>query len=179
MRKVIKGQGFILRPFKRTDYKILAKKINHRDVYRYTRNIPYPYKESDAKKFLNSILSEYKKKNINSYHLAIIINNEIAGSVSFIKIEPGHKAEIGYWLAKDHWGKGIMLVAVKKIVAIGFKDFKLNKIFAHVLVANKRSYKVLIKNGFKKEGLLIQHVKKDGKLKDEYILGKYKYGNRN
>ncbi|MCH7492798.1 GNAT family N-acetyltransferase [Patescibacteria group bacterium] len=174
MKKIIKGQGFTLRPFNKTDYKILAKKINHRDIYRHTLNIPYPYRESDAKKFLNKILNEYKKKESDGYHLAVIIDDEIAGSVGLMKIERGHKAEIGYWLAKDHWGKGIMPLTIKKIVTMGFRDFKLKKIYAYVMVANRRSYQVLIKNGFKKEGLLIQHVKKDGKLKDEYILGKYK-----
>jgi len=179
MQKIIKGKNFNLRPFKRTDYKVLAKKINHRDIYRYTLNIPYPYKESDAKKFLNKILSAYRKKNNIALHYAIEVNDEISGCVSLMKIEKGHKAEIGYWLSKEHWNKGIMSAAVKKIVAIGFKELKLKKIYAYVFVENKGSYKVLIKNGFKKEGLLIQHVKKDGKLRDEYILGKYKYGNRN
>lgn len=179
MKKIIKGKGFILRSFKKTDYKMLAKKINYKDIYRYTLNIPYPYKTSDAIKWVNRIVNQYKKKSPTNFHLAIEIDSEVTGCVSLKKIEYGHKAELGYWLAKQYWHKGIMSEAVAQIISLGFKKFKLKKIFACVIVGNTASLKVLAKNGFKKEGLLIQHVKKDGKLKDEYILSKYKYGNRN
>ena len=63
-----------------------------------------------------------------------------------------------------------------ELVRIGFREFKLKKIYANIFTRNKASYRVLAKNGFVKEGLLIQHTKKDCKLLDEYIVAKYKYG---
>ena len=174
MKKIIKGKNFLLRPFKKPDYKVLARKINHKDIYRYTLHIPYPYKTSDAVKWLNRIVNQYKRKSPTNFHLAVDIDSEVSGCVSLMKIEPGHKAEIGYWLAKEYWGQGIMSNAVSKILTLGFREFKLKKVYAYVFLNNKGSYKVLIKNGFKKEGLLIQHTKKDGKLRDEYLLAKIK-----
>jgi len=177
MKKSITGKGFILRPFKKTDYKVLAKKINHRDIYRNTLHIPYPYKESDAVTWLKKIVNQYKKKSQTNFHLAIEVDNEVSGCVSLMQIEPGHKAELGYWLAKQNWRQGIMSQAVAQMVRVGFKKFKLKKIYAYIMTKNVASLKVLRKNGFYKEGLLVQHVKKDGKLKDEYVLVKYRYGN--
>jgi len=174
MEKIIKGKGYLLRSFKRADYKILAQKINHKDIYRYTLNIPYPYTKNDAKKWLNKIVQQYKRKSPHGFHLAIEIKGEVAGCISLMKIEYGHKAEIGYWLAKEYWGQGIMSGVVSKILTLGFKEFKLKKIYACVLIENKSSYRVLINNGFIKEGLLIQHTKKDGKLMDVYLLAKFK-----
>lgn len=171
---VIKGNGFTLRPLKKTDYRILARKINDRNIYRYTLNIPYPYTLADARKWLSKIVKQYKQKPATGFHLAIVIDGELAGCVSLMKIEKNHKAELGYWLAREHWGRGITSRAVAAMVKLGFRKFGLKKIYAYVFVKNKASYKVLLKNGFKKEGLLIQHVKKDGKLEDEYIVAKYK-----
>ena len=170
---IIRGHGFILRPLKKSDYKILANKINDRGIYRNTLNIPFPYTPAYAKKWLNKVIKQYQHKPVTGFHLAIVIASELAGCVSLMKIEKNHKAELGYWLAREHWGQGIMSKAVAAMVKLGFGTFRLKKIYAYVFVENTGSYRVLIKNGFKKEGLLIQNVKKDGKLKDEFILAKY------
>ncbi|MFA5135650.1 MAG: GNAT family protein [Patescibacteria group bacterium] len=175
MKKIVlPGNGFVLRPFQQGDYAALAEKINDRDIYRFTLQIPYPYSKKDGKAFIKTVLQQYKKKAAEHFHLAIDINGELSGCVSLMNIEKGHKAEIGYWLAKEQWGKGIMSNAVSKMVSVGFRHFKLRKIYAYVFTNNKRSYSVLAKNGFKKEGLLIQHTKKAGKLMDEYILATIK-----
>lgn len=163
-----------MRPLKKSDYKILARKINDRTIYRYTTNIPYPYSVNDAKKWLNKVMRRYRSRLPDAYDQAIEIGGELGGSISLMKIEKNHKAEMGYWLAREYRGQGIMSKAVAAMVKLGFRKFGLKKIYAYVFVKNKGSYRVLIKNGFKKEGLLIQHVKKDGKLQDEYILAKYK-----
>jgi RimJ/RimL family protein N-acetyltransferase len=170
---IIGESGFILRPLKKADYKVLTRKINDRSIYRFTTNIPYPYSVSDARKWLEKVMRRYRSKLPDAYDLAIEINGELAGSISLMKIEKGHKAELGYWLAKEYRGQGIMSRAIAEMVRIGFNKLKLKKIYAYVFTHNTASYRVLVKNGFKKEGLLIQHVKKDGKLKDEYILAKY------
>ncbi|MFA6098678.1 MAG: GNAT family N-acetyltransferase [Patescibacteria group bacterium] len=178
MAKKIKNKiNYLLRPFKKSDYKILVRKINHRDIYRNTLHIPYPYKEQDAKKWITEILRRYKSKSPGSYNLAIEVDGEVSGGISLKNIEKEHKAEIGYWLAREYWGQGIMSSAVADMTALGFKKFKLRKVYAYVFTRNKASLRVLVKNGFKKEGLLIQHTKKDGKLLNEFILAKYKHGN--
>ncbi len=164
---------FLLRPFRKSDDKILARRINDWSIYRYTMNIPYPYSVRDARKFLRKVIAQYRQRSSMGLHLVIDIDDELAGSVSLVKIEKGHKAELGYWLAKEYRGQGIVSRAVAEMVKIGFNKLKLKKIYAYVFTNNTASYRVLVKNGFKKEGLLIQHVKKNGKLKDEYILAKY------
>ena len=170
----IKGDGFLLRSLEKADTAVLAKKINNRNIYRYTMNIPYPYKIRDARKWLDKVVRQYRLTKSDSFNLAIEIDGELSGGIGVNKIIIGHKAEMGYWLSEEHWGKGIMTRVVAKMTAYCFKKFRLKKIYAYVFVQNTGSYRVLAKNGFKKEGLLIQHVKKDGKLKDEYAMAKYK-----
>ncbi|MGF9966980.1 GNAT family N-acetyltransferase [Bacillus rhizoplanae] len=70
---------------------------------------------------------------------------------------------IGYFLAEVYWGKGIASEAVYTIVKFLFEDVHINRIQAEVLPANDFSKKVLLKNGFIKEGLLRQATLWSGK----------------
>ncbi|MCP1123954.1 alanine acetyltransferase [Bacillus sp. AFS018417] len=70
---------------------------------------------------------------------------------------------IGYFLAEKYWGKDIAPEAVHAIVKFLFEDVHINRIQAEVMPANEISKKVLLKNGFIKEGLLRQATLWSGK----------------
>lgn len=163
---------FTLRPFQKSNARNIAKYINDKQIYRNTSHIPYPYKLKDAHQWLKKILPNYRKKIPHDVHLAIEINNEICGCVSLMEIDLGHKAEIGYWLARKYWGGGIMSTAVQEMLKFGCKELKLKRVYAYVFTFNKASVKVLMKNGFKKEGLLKRDVVKDRKRLDSILLAK-------
>lgn len=63
---------------------------------------------------------------------------------------------IGYYLAEAYWGKGIATEAVHTIVKYLFEEVVINRIQAEVMPLNEPSKKVLLKNGFLKEGLIRQ-----------------------
>lgn len=63
---------------------------------------------------------------------------------------------IGYYLAEASWGKGIASEAVATIVKFLLEEVNVNRIQAEVMPLNEPSKKVLLKNGFSKEGLLRQ-----------------------
>ena len=75
-------------------------------------------------------------------------------------------AELGYWLAEPHWGKGIMTGAVRRICAEGFARWDIVRIFAEPYAYTTPSRRVLEKAGFALEGVLRQSVWKRGKLLD-------------
>jgi RimJ/RimL family protein N-acetyltransferase len=81
-----------------------------------------------------------------------------------------HRAEIGYWLGKPHWGGGIMTAVVRRICDIAFAEFGLVKITAHVFSDNVASARVLEKCGFQLEGLLRKHYLKDLKFFDSRLF---------
>ncbi|MFA5187958.1 MAG: GNAT family protein [Patescibacteria group bacterium] len=171
---VIKTKQFTIRPFKMSDAKDIVKNINNKKVSQYLSTVPYPYGIKDAKTYLNKVITQYKVKEPATYACGIEINGEICGSIGLHRIKIGHKAELGYWLAEKHWGKGIMSKAVSLFVAQGFKKFKLIRIYAYVFAQNKGSKIVLENNGFKLEGYLKKHVKSNNKIYDAYLFAKVK-----
>ncbi|MNC05736.1 Ribosomal-protein-serine acetyltransferase [compost metagenome] len=63
---------------------------------------------------------------------------------------------LGYFLSEAHWGKGIATEAVGILLDYLFKAGSINRIQAEVMPLNEASKKVLLKNGFIKEGTLRQ-----------------------
>ena len=173
MKTTIKSKQFILRPYKRKDEKSLTKNINDRHIYRYTLRIPYPFTVKDAKKWIERCIRQGKKPAKKEINFTIDINGEASGGIGLRDIEK-HKAEIGYWLAKKHWGKEVMTEAVRLATNFAFKNLKLKRVYAPVFIKNKASARVLEKNGYKMEGILRKHYMKDGKMIDVMLYAKVK-----
>ncbi|MDD5040063.1 MAG: GNAT family protein [Patescibacteria group bacterium] len=172
MKYVIKTKRFTLRPFVKADAQALARNINDYRIYRYTLHIPFPYSIRHAHRWLTKVTKRYVLKRPASIPFAIDIAGEAAGCVDIMNIEQGDRAEIGYWLARRFWGRGITTRAVKLVGAFAFKQFKLKKLYAYTFVRNKASMAVLTKNGFIKQALLREHIKKAGGWVDEYVWEK-------
>nr|WP_048058324.1 GNAT family protein [Pyrococcus yayanosii] len=67
-------------------------------------------------------------------------------------------AELGYFLAKEFWGKGYATEAVSLALTYAFEWINLRKVIARVYAPNKASIRVLEKNGFILVGRLREHV---------------------
>ena len=130
--------------------------------------MPHPYPRKGALEFIKYTHSQMKKK--KSYHLGIISkdNNKLIGIISLSKIDWTHKnAELGYWIGKKHWNKGLMTEAVNLILSLAFKQLKLHRIYAYIFEGNTGSKRVLEKSGFKFEGKRRECVFKDNKWKND------------
>ena len=80
-------------------------------------------------------------------------------------------AQIGYWLAQEHEGKGIISRSMQQFVAFLFDKTGLNKIEIRFVQANKRSAKVAARMGFKIEGVIRQSVMRNGMPEDMVVTG--------
>lgn len=73
--------------------------------------------------------------------------------------EGGRRANLGYALARDHWGRGIAAAAITQVVGRVFDDLPgLERLEAVTDVDNARSQRVLEKAGFRREGLLRRYI---------------------
>lgn len=157
----------------------LVEYLNDRDIYEATLRIPYPYAEADADRFLQ-LDADATAKHGHLVHFAIRdVSDALIGGCGFEGLAYGHRAEIGYWLAKPFWGQGIMTTVVRALCAYAFSEWNLVRITAHVFTFNKRSARVLEKNGFQFEGLLRKHHQKGGQFVDSLLYAKVKQSTEN
>ena len=155
-----------LRKIQLSDKSQLAKVINNKKIWDNVRNtLPFPYSEKDAVQFINMVLKDKTK------HIYVILyDNILVGTIGLH--EEGdvyaNSAELGYVIDEAYWGKGIATKAVELITKIGLEEIKLRRIFAGVFEHNVGSMKVLEKNGYQKEGVLVKAVLKNDQLLDEH-----------
>ena len=90
------------------------------------------------------------------------------GSIGVFRQQNIHRqtAEMGYYIAEEYWGKGIMTDAVKQICNYVFKNSDILRIYAEPFAYNTGSCRVLEKAGFQYEGTLRNNAVKNGKVID-------------
>src|SRR5262249_1735077 len=147
--------------------------LKEKAIYDHTLRIPFPYTEGDAEAWL-ALVQKTTQEHCQAVNWAI--RNEadyLIGGIGFdgFTIGQSHRAEIGYWLAKPYWGRGIMTAVVRNTCAFAFHKWGLAKITAHVFAFNPASARVLEKCGFEQEGYLKKHYLKDGQLIDAKVYG--------
>lgn len=127
---------------------------------------PNPFTENDAIEFIKP---ELEKKPAQRF--LIYYNNEIAGEIGINLKEDVFRlnAEIGYFISKNFWGKGLATQAVKKMTEYAFAHFDIVRLVAGVFDFNKSSMKVLEKNGYYLESVRKNAVIKNGQIIDDYI----------
>lgn len=132
---------------------------------------PNPYTEKDAIEFINLEIVKSPTERFLIYW-----NNEVAGEIGITLKEDVFRlnAEIGYFISKEYWGKGLATKAVEKMVEYTFEHFDVVRIVAGVFDFNKPSMKVLEKNGFYLESIRKKAVIKNGEIIDDYIWVKLK-----
>ena len=167
----IKTKRLILRKPSVKDAKDLARNGNEKDMFYFTWYIPYPFTVSKAIKIIKWLNKEIRKKEDGDKTLAFCItlknNGEVIGVIDLYDISNKNKrAKIGYWIGKEHRGKGFASEAVKAVLNIGFKKMKLNKISAETLKDNYGSNKLLKRLEFKEIGIKKKHKLLEGKLRD-------------
>lgn len=95
---------------------------------------------------------------------------EIVGSCGFLNRVAKHsRAEIGFELHKEYWGKGIASEAIASVVSYGFEQMNLQRIEALIELENTSSQKAVERQGFMREGLLRSYEYTCGKFDDLYM----------
>jgi ribosomal-protein-alanine N-acetyltransferase len=130
---------------------------------------PHPYTVNSGVHWINFA------QNSNSI-FAITINDKAIGSISLQQHSDIERlsAEVGYWIGEDYWGNGITSSALEGIVNYGFKELKLQRIFAVPLEQNIASRRVLEKNEFLLEGILRKSVIKFNEIYNQALYAKIK-----
>jgi len=83
------------------------------------------------------------------------------------------KAEIGFWLLTEYWGKGIVSEAIPLILDYAFRELKLHRIEAFIETENLNCKKVIIKLGFQHEGTMKDCEIKNGEFISLDIYAKF------
>ena len=90
----------------------------------------------------------------NGFNAGIFLNGKLVGMISFHFINWKTKyTSIGYYLAKETEGKGVITSCIKALINFAFKELVLNKVEIQCAESNIKSRKIPERLGFKQEGI--------------------------
>ncbi len=155
-----------IRKWELADAKDLSAALSNTKVQDNLRDgLPYPYTEQDGMDFISAMLSANENE---TFAFAITTEGKVIGSIGVSRQGNIHSltAELGYYIAEEYWGKGIMTKAVKQICKYVFDNSDILRIYAEPFAFNAASCRVLEKAGFQYEGTLRSNAIKNGKVTD-------------
>lgn len=165
-----------IRKWKLTDAIDLASALSNKHIQDNLRDgLPYPYTEKDGRDYISAMLSANEN---DTFAFAITVDDKVIGSIGVFRQENIHRqtAELGYYIAEEYWGKGIMTEAVKQICDYAFQNSDIIRIYAEPFSYNQASCRVLEKAGFQCEGTLRSNAVKGGKVIDMKMYSRIKAG---
>ena len=130
------------------------------EVARRLSRVPHPYGHADFRFFLERVV-------VMEPTWAIVLRqtNELAGVIGLAPDQDGQSAELGYYIGRAHWGRGLATEAGQAIVHLGTEDIGYTRLTSGYHADNPASGRVLAKLGFKPVGISNRKCLAEGKDK--------------
>ena len=142
-------ERLLLRPGWAEDAPALARAIADEQIVRNLATAPWPYALKDAEAFLAAPRDPVMP--------SFLITERTAGEPRIVGAcglgrRPSGAVELGYWIARPHWGQGFATEAARALIDIA-RALKLPRLEGSHFVDNPASGRVLEKLGFVPTGL--------------------------
>lgn len=166
VNKTILTERLLLRLFTPSDAKAVAALCNNYNIYQNTLYLPYPYTVEDALTWIDRHEDNFNAR--LSYEFAVTDKDSgvLYGAIALSHNEKFNNGELAYWIGEEFWGNGYATEAAQAMLRYAFEDRQYHKVFARYFSSNPASGKVMQKIGMTREGILRDHIRKDGRYED-------------
>jgi RimJ/RimL family protein N-acetyltransferase len=167
---VLDGLSVLLREFRSSDAPAAHGWVGDPDAVRY---VPLgPLDTAGSVEYVEQLIAEAKRDPRDAYTLAIVEKDsgEVIGSVALgIDSRAHRRAELGYILRQDRWGRGYATEAASLMIDFAFDQLAMNRVWAVCDPENPASTRVLEKCGMTGEGRLHEDLLVHGLWRDSLL----------
>ena len=163
---VLETERLLFREFTLNDTEdFFALNTNEKVIQYFDR--PKMQSMEEAIKMIKKISTSFENNEGITWAIELKETRKIIGHITYWRIIKEHyRAEMGYSLFPEYWGKGFMSEAIQQVIVFGFSKLKFHSIEANVDPRNISSMKLLERAGFKREGYLKENFYFNGKFFD-------------
>jgi len=167
--------GLIMRILSHSDASKVYKVVdNNRNYLR----IWLPWVDgTDSPTVTENVIASWKKdyEGKRDVILGIFESGEYIGNIGLHDLKrPNRSGMVGYWLAENRQGRGIMTDCVRALTDFGFGTLGLNRIYIHCAAGNKKNRAIPERFGFVQEGVFQDGEFLYGTFQDLIIYGTVK-----
>ena len=167
----LETERLLLRPFQQNDSPRVHELAGEKQIAATTLNIPHPYKEGDAGKWISTLPEAFDSGTAVTFAIDLQAESQLIGAIGLELNRRHERGEMGYWIGTAYWGNGYCTEAAKAVLTYGFEVLGLHKIHALHMATNPASGRVMAKIGMSQEGFLKEHFKKWGTFTDYHEYG--------
>jgi RimJ/RimL family protein N-acetyltransferase len=161
----------VLRPFRLGDAGEVQCLAADRSPEDTTLDVTRPYLDGVAEQWISShqgIFSKSKGVTLAITHKA---GGVLLGAISLMVMEKGDQAELGYFIGRQYWNRGLCTEAGGAILKYAFSELGLVRVFSRHVSTNLASGRVLRKLRMRHEGTRRQRIKKSDEVEDLELYG--------
>jgi ribosomal-protein-alanine N-acetyltransferase len=156
-----------LRPFVAEDASALAELASSPAIADTMLDWPHPFSLANARSTIAAQAAVYQGS--RAIHFAIERRDRagLIGGIELCALDNPHRcAELRFWIAEPEWRNGFATEATGAVLRFAFGQLALHRIDAMHLARGDAAGAVLRKNGFAREGILRDRVRKSGRFED-------------
>ncbi|WP_017936410.1 GNAT family N-acetyltransferase [Nocardioides sp. Iso805N] len=133
----------------------------HRPEYFFTRD--------GRQEHLSAQLARHRTG--HEYPYVMTLGGRLVGQITLSNVVRGplQSANVGYWIDREHQGRGLTSQALRSIVDLARDDFGLHRLEAGTMLENVASQRVLTSCGFEEYGVAPKFLKIAGSWQDHRL----------
>jgi RimJ/RimL family protein N-acetyltransferase len=149
----------VLRPSAPGDEAALAAGLGDRAVQRWLETVPHPYTLDHARDWVARSARERDAGFMQDFAITLADGGAVIGGIAFTPSRREPAAELGYWLARTHWGKGYGGEALARVVRHATEECtpRFTRLSARVAPDNIASRRMLARLGFVENGVSVDN----------------------
>ena len=173
----LKSQRLSLREFVEADWRSVHSYASDSEVFRYVEG--GPFNEQQSRDSVQRAIASQRENPRLDFRLAVTLkmDGNLIGDCRIrildTNLHPVYRllgqGYIGFYLNRKFWGQGYASEAAQSLLAFGFDQLGLHRIFAWCDTENRASARVLEKIGMRREGVLLKNWTVRGELRDAFL----------
>ena len=148
----LETERLLLRAITPDDRFAIFENYSDADVATWFFDQPYTQIEQ-ADQIIHKFITKTTEGKGLAWAILLKENGEFVGTCSYENFDAKRRGEIGFDLAKKHWGHGYMTEALGAVITYGFAALDLVKIEAHTYSRNSRARRLLEGLGFRVDSI--------------------------
>lgn len=166
----LRTDRLLLRQFQLSDATEVQRLAGVKEVAAGTF-LPHPYTDGTAEQWITSLQQDCAAGLLVNFAIVLAAREILIGSIGLAIVAEHQHARMGYWLGLPYWNQGYATEAVQAVLAYGFNQRQLHRIYAPHFLNNPASGRVLQKAGMRYEGRMREHYRRFGEYVDLELYG--------
>ncbi len=167
---VLETQRLMLRRMTVADAPALFNMLREEDVAQFSGRPPLR-RMSGAVELVRSVGLEFATRRSIRWGVCEFEQGPLVATVGLHHWDRFHRhIGIGFDVTRDRWGEGLASEAVAAVVEFAFTELQVNRIEAEIMAGNEGCLRVLERQGFEREGLLVERMYHAGSFRDIVLM---------